>query len=237
MERIATLTALVTIVLVLGHAVGIQAFEVSYDGFSDGVYLDLEQSDGIVSGYLTGAVEGEVMGVIGGVRDQGETITITYPDESFYAGLFTLIREDGSWSHYYHDGVQVVELNSGMWVEGAPVVASGENLTSSLDVIDIDHAANVTTKPRPGTRAVSVNTKPRPGTEAISVNTKPRPGTNVMEDPQYDHAEDVTTKPRPGTEVISVNTKPRPGTEAVSVNTKPRPGVESVSVKERPGVK
>ncbi|MFQ6105392.1 MAG: hypothetical protein ACE5OP_14045 [Candidatus Glassbacteria bacterium] len=177
MRRLATFSTLLATVFFNGQAGNLAAYDITYDGYSDGVYLEIDQNTGLVSGFVTGAVDGDIMGVVGGVENQGRSIIISYPEDSFYEGLLTIIRDDGTWSHYFHDGAQMLELNSGTWIKGVPSVQYGQNVTSSLDVIDdVDFETGVTKKRPPGVEVIKK--KDPPGVKVIT--KKDPPGVEVI---------------------------------------------------------
>jgi len=161
MKRITATTALLAAALIFGSTGYLGAIDVTFNGYSDGVYLDIDRETGLVNGFLTGSVEGDIMGFLGGVENQGTSMILTYTGGSLYEGLTTVLRADHTWSHYFHDGTQMLELNTGDWSVGMPVVAYGENVTSSLDIVaapgNTDDATRVIIKKHPkGTEAVAV---------------------------------------------------------------------------------
>ena len=222
MKRITATTLLLTTLLFVGYAGNLSAFDITYNGYNDGAYLDIDQNTGLVNGFLTGSIEGDVMGFLGEVQNQGMSIVLTYTEGSVYEGLTTVLRTDGTWSHYFHDGTQMLELNTGDWAEGMPVVQYGENLTSSLDIVDLDEAdlaARTIIKKDPvGTEsvadpgnsdsAVRVIIKKHPkGTESVAARTiikKDPVGTESVAEPgNSDSAVRVIIKKHPkGTESV-----------------------------------
>jgi hypothetical protein len=92
-----------------------------YDGYCDGVYLEIDNLTGLVDGEQispTGCVSGGVLGTVGTLMGgQGPAVTIGYgTDADFYAnGLVTVIRANGTWTHYELVSGEISVLNSGTW--------------------------------------------------------------------------------------------------------------------------
>jgi hypothetical protein len=93
--------------MVMGFAVSAQALDIVYDGFCDGVSLDV--TNGVTFGTETGCVSGPVVGTRGNVVTQGHAVTLA---ENHVANAIYVIRLDHTWTIYLSDGS---ELQSGTW--------------------------------------------------------------------------------------------------------------------------
>jgi hypothetical protein len=93
--------------MLMGFAVSAQALDIVYDGFCDGVSVDIV--NGVAFGTETGCLSGPVVGTRGYVTDQDHAISLA---ENHVANAIYVIRFDHTWTIYLSDGS---ELQSGTW--------------------------------------------------------------------------------------------------------------------------
>lgn len=95
-------------------------FEIMYDGFCDGVALDVNTSTGMATGEygsicatcpFTNLMAGTVGDIFG---PEGLTATLGWDDEGTAGvlNIFTRLNANGTWTHYSWDGSI---FNSGTW--------------------------------------------------------------------------------------------------------------------------
>lgn len=132
MKRLHVGTIALAAVLSIGLAANVSAFEISYDGFCDGLMLNIDPATGLVDGNQAGCTVGPILGTRGRTLTQGPTVTIGYDASSDFGGLgiITVIRADGTWTHYMNDGSGISVVNSGTWSMGPAAVAEGTGGTS-----------------------------------------------------------------------------------------------------------
>jgi hypothetical protein len=111
-------------------------FEIMYDGYCDGVSLDVNSATGIATGVygstcatcpFTNQIGGTTGNIIGPL---GITTNISY-DTIGSAGplnLFTRLNADGTWAHYGYDGSI---FNSGTFSFCSPSAVVAENAVPS----------------------------------------------------------------------------------------------------------
>ena len=108
--------------MVMGFAVSAQALDIVYDGFCDGVSLNVTAA-GVAFGVETGCISGPVVGTKGNVTSQGQAFSVA---ENHVANAIYVIRPDHTWTIYLSDGS---ELQSGTWSFAA---AGGTNWQPGL---------------------------------------------------------------------------------------------------------
>ena len=76
--------------MVMGFAVSAQALDIAYDGFCDGVRVNV-LANGVAYGTETGCISGPVVGTKGVVDNQGQALTLA---ENHVANAVFVIRFD-----------------------------------------------------------------------------------------------------------------------------------------------
>jgi len=110
-------SAPVTIASAAPHRPFDTSFDISFDGYCDGLHINkpsagLGQSS-TIDGDQTGCVAG---GIFGQTSKTSNALYLTVPG----FGTFTVINADHTWVHYGFDGSLIFVLNSGTWSFGVP---------------------------------------------------------------------------------------------------------------------
>lgn len=107
--------------------------DIVYDGYCDGAHLSFDFATGLADGNQTGCHVGNMLGVLSSVSSQGPALCMSYGvGADFYANaLYTVIRADGTWTHYANDGGGIYVINQGTWSFGVAADANA-GLPSSL---------------------------------------------------------------------------------------------------------
>jgi hypothetical protein len=106
----------------MGFAVSAQALDIVYDGFCDGVSVNVT-ANGVAFGTETGCISGPVVGTKGSVVNQGQALSLA---ENHIANAIYVIRPNHTWTIYLSDGS---ELQSGTW---SPAPVAGLNWQPGL---------------------------------------------------------------------------------------------------------
>jgi hypothetical protein len=109
--------------------------EINYDGFCDGARIEVALAGpGLITGdqapsCATCPFETSIIGSLGApVKGQGTAAGFSYdPDPDFVP--YTIVRKDGTWTHYFGDGSV---LNSGTWTACPLVGEVAADAPSSL---------------------------------------------------------------------------------------------------------
>jgi hypothetical protein len=102
-------------------------FDLVYDTYCDGLDIDkttllADKKTFAVQGHQTGCVSGDILGT----NIKKKTVNVGYADDAYFDGLFTVIRKDGTWTHYRTCGTDCVEVdNEGTWSFGVPALTAG----------------------------------------------------------------------------------------------------------------
>jgi hypothetical protein len=114
----------VALFLLLGSAAMVSAgsVDVSYDGYCDVMYFYYDLATGLVDGYQTGCTAGPTLGTVAKeIFSQGTGVTMGYDETADYGhGISTVIRQNGTWTHYRNTGDGIYVVNSGTWSPGPP---------------------------------------------------------------------------------------------------------------------
>ena len=139
MKRTFFLSVVFSFMLVAGYvgAASAASIDIVYDGYCDGARINYNVATGEADGWQTGScvdigTGNYMVGAVASVFGQGAGVTMGYDDTALYGtyGLFTVIRADGTWTHYANDGSGIIVINSGTWSYGTPPV-NAEGLSSS----------------------------------------------------------------------------------------------------------
>jgi hypothetical protein len=136
MKRPGTIIVFLAAILLNGQVSMLSAisFDIYYDGYVDGVHLEIDPSTGLVEGYQINVFPtGNVVGVAGDILSQGLSVAFSYgmPAGYWIGSLYTVIRDDHTWTNYRNDGNGLYVLNEGTWSFGKPgEVRKGQRISS-----------------------------------------------------------------------------------------------------------
>lgn len=120
---------LATSTTMAGTLVPNKKIDINFPGYCDGMYLDINQAKGTVTGYHTGCKSEMIMGTVGANSKIGSSVTMYYYTDS---EPMIMVIDDAPkrWVIYRADGS---EVNSGSYAKG---VANADIANSGLTATD-----------------------------------------------------------------------------------------------------
>lgn len=132
-KALAVLLAAV-VVLSFSQAATALTIDIVFDGFCDGMHVNINPASGLVDGNTTGSCIGEypILGSLGKVNGKN-AVTVTHGSTSPYPGLIYIIYADYTWANYYNDGSGITLLWESTWSPGVPAVAGAASDVATVD--------------------------------------------------------------------------------------------------------
>jgi hypothetical protein len=129
MKKALLVLTVVVVALSFSQPASALQIDVMFDGYCDGMSLNIIPGTGLVDGARIGCYTEPLHGTVGNVIGQGVGVTVTI-DPPGIAGIITVVRQDGTWTHYGNDGSGIYVLNSGTWSNALNAVATDSNVSS-----------------------------------------------------------------------------------------------------------
>jgi hypothetical protein len=118
-------------------------YEITWDGYCDGITLDIDTSNGIATGYwsnpcVTCPFTNEIAGTTGDILGPlGWTTNLVLAPGDYSSGFFARVNLNGTWAFYWYSGGI---LNSGTWSLCSPSMVSDQDAPPAAMPNGVDFA-------------------------------------------------------------------------------------------------
>jgi len=125
MKKALVVLTIVLVALSFSQVASALVIDLMLDGYIDGMHLNIISGTGLVDGNRIGdGVNPDVLtGTVGNVIAQGTAVTVHF-DNGVY-DFISVVRQDGTWSHYTNSGGGITLFNSGTWSYATGEAADG----------------------------------------------------------------------------------------------------------------
>ena len=114
MKKALVVLTIVLVALSFSQAASALVIDVMFDGFCDGMSLNIISGTGLVDGARIGCATDPILGSVGNVIAQGTAVTVTVGGVAV-PGFIFIINQNGTWANYTNDGGGIALFNSGTW--------------------------------------------------------------------------------------------------------------------------
>jgi hypothetical protein len=131
MKKALVVLTIVLVALSFGQAAQALVIDVMFDGYCDGMHLNIISGTGLVDGNRIGdclpALD-PLTGTVGNVITQGTAVTVHF--DNGIQDFIMVVRQNGTWTLYTNDGGGIYVFNQGTWSNALAAGAAGATATT-----------------------------------------------------------------------------------------------------------
>ena len=115
MKKALVVLTIVLVALSFSQVSEALVIDVMFDGYIDGMHLNIIAGTGLVDGNRIGdGVDPDILtGTVGNVIAQGTAVTVHFDNGS--SDFVSVVNQNGTWAHYTNTGGGITLFNSGTW--------------------------------------------------------------------------------------------------------------------------
>ena len=128
MKKALVVLTIVLVALSFSQVSEALLIDVMFDGYCDGMSLNIIPGTGLVDGARIGCASDILTGTVGNVIAQGTAVTVHF--DNGVSDFIAVVRQNGTWSLYLNDGGGIYEFNAGTWSYAVGEAADGTAATT-----------------------------------------------------------------------------------------------------------